>query len=137
MGMTFRKNFDVKQIQDDLRKRRKVALERAMEEAAGEIVSRTQAGQSVDGGSFQRYSPEYAAAKSKTGRSTKPDLTYTGAMLNSITSKVEESGQGLIGRIFVPASQAVKARANQKLRRFIGLSKKQIEKMTDALRQLK
>jgi hypothetical protein len=91
----------------------------------------------VDGGSFQRYSPGYAAAKAKTGRSAKPDLTYTGKMLTSITSKVEESSTGLIGRIFVPASQAVKARANQKLRRFFGLSKRQIEKLTDALRQLK
>lgn len=137
MGMTFRKNFDVRALADEGRKRRKFALERAMEEAAGEIVQRTQSGKDVNGSGFKAYSKEYAKTKSKSGRSSKPDLTFSGRMLTSITSKVEETSTGIVGRIFFPSSQSVKARANQAIRRFFGLSKKQIDKLTDALRQLK
>ena len=137
MGMTFKKNFNFKDIAAEIRDRQKVTLARAMEEAAGEIVKRTQSGRGVEGGGFAKYTPEYAAFKAKSGRKTTPDLTFSGKMLASITSKVEEYPGGLIGRIYFSASQAVKAAANQKLRRFFGLSKKQINEMTEKIRNAK
>jgi len=138
MGIAFRKNFDLKALADEARKRRKTTLERELEEAAREIVTRTQQGIDVNGSRFKRYSKEYELAKrKKLGGPTQPDLTASGRMLASIRTEVKERGNGLTGRIYVLASQAVKALANQKLRRFFGLSKKQIQQLTDALRNEK
>ena len=49
------------------------------------IVTRTQAGQDRDGNAFRPYSASYAMQKAKAlGGGDKPDLTVSGAMLQSL-----------------------------------------------------
>jgi len=50
-----------------------------------EIRKRTLSGLDVDGKAFKKYSAQYAKKKTDTGRSDTVNLTYSGAMMGSIT----------------------------------------------------
>lgn len=104
-------------------------FEALLAEAAGEIISRTGSGKTIDGKSFKQYTKRYAAFREKKGRKTSPpDLTFTGRMLESISSKVTKATPDFIeGRITIAPKHKAKAEGNQKRRPFFGLSKKQIE----------
>ena len=52
-------NVNIKRWMTSLKEQQKKKLERAMEEAAREIVQRTQGGREIEGGAFKDYSPEY------------------------------------------------------------------------------
>lgn len=125
---------DIKAIGKELLSEREKILAQQMELAATEIVQRTQSGHSVNGSTFEPYSEGYRKYKSKRGRRTTPDLTFTGHMLGSLTTKIINQGAYLLGQIFFSSSrEADKAKYNQKSREFFGLSKQQIDKLTKAL----
>lgn len=111
-------------------------LEVLLEQEIGQIVQRTQAGQTVTGGAMVKYSDEYRLYKTKTGRKATPDLTFTGNMLKSIRSVVKVSGTIITGFIYFLPSQAIKAFANQKLRPFFGLSGVQKQRIIKGLNSI-
>jgi hypothetical protein len=102
-------------------------LAQAAAEVATAIVARTTRGVSYQGGGFAPYSAQYKKQRSKEGRSTRPDLTRTGKMLQSIVTDVQELASRVVARIFFNSpAEAEKARWNQEgqgARQFFGLSK--------------
>lgn len=147
-------NVNIKRWMTSLKEQQKKKLGRAMEEAAREIVQRTQGGREIENANFKAYTPEYARYKAKTGRGFKlegwekrlnksqqrklikakaaagisitPDLTFKGRMLANIRTKVFEQGEKLIGMIFFfSQAEGNKARWNQAIRPFFGLSRAQ------------
>lgn len=102
-----------------------------IEKSITEIVARTQSGKDIEGNNFAPYSESYGKWKRDVkGRHLTPDLTLTGNMLKAIRSTVKQLKNGLIeGRIFILAQEADKAKWNQKLRPFFGLSDSQKEKL--------
>lgn len=111
-------------------------LEVLLEQEAGQIVQRTQGGNSITGSGFVRYSQGYAKYKKAKGRNTTPDLTFTGKMLKSIRSRVTISANVITGFIYFLPSQAIKAFANQKLRPFFGLSNTQKQRIIKGLNDI-
>lgn len=84
------------------------------------IEDRTSKGKSFKGSFFKKYDAKYAAYRLARGRSTKPNLEFTGKMLGSI-SVVSTSKQAEI--YFTRATEAKKAAMNQKKRPFFGFSR--------------
>ena len=146
-----------KRYEDKVRKDSAKELERQLEQAIGQIVSRTQSGKDINGQPFKPYTREYKNYKNGLTPSGKPtdkltkrrrqrlaagilargdveNLTYTGRMLQGIRSKVTASANQLIGRLFFLPTEADKARGNQKLRPFFGLSDSQVAQIMDAIR---
>jgi hypothetical protein len=133
-------------------------LATALEVEIGAIVKRTQRGQDVDNAGFRRYSEPYrkwkaGETKGKTARKLRkrrPDaagvtdtvnLTLSGLMLKSITSTVARVGSYLEGKIFItggsyaggPRVEDV-ARWNNATRKFFGLSREQIARISRKLK---
>jgi len=136
MGIKITKNFDVQKITDDLKNNLKRGLGTQLLDEAQEIISRTQAGKGVSGGRFKAYSDQYRKFRNKKGRRSGVDLTFTGNMLQSITSKVEVTADKIIGTIFFSSNkEALKASFNNVLRPFFGLSKDQVVRLTQKLKE--
>lgn len=110
-------------------------LEAALADEATRIVLRTRKGTDVDGNAFAPYSEKYAKRKAASGRKTSPvDLTYSGNMLSSIQTKVEDTPSGATGTIFFgSALEAAKAQGNQRRRKFFGLSDEQVARIKKKL----
>lgn len=140
----------LKEINDRIKKN----LEKALEEEVSYMVQRATEGKDANDKPFSRaYSENYAKAKKfATGRGDKVDLigfnykrkdgrpsaskrTQPGAMLNSMTSRITVQGRtGLLGRIFFRTpKESAKARGNQELRNWFGLSKKQLSRILKRL----
>lgn len=120
-------------------------IQRELEEAAREIIERTQDGLDYQKSSFDSYSTPYAKFRAKKGRAISPvNLLFTGSMLRSIRTKVQKIGRGYLGLIYVGAQHIDKARgamkgygrAGYKLRKFFLLSKEQLEKLKTTIREL-
>ena len=86
------------------------------------IEARTSKGVGFKGGKFKKYTPIYAAFRASRGRSTNPDLQFTGQMLSSITSRAS-SRQAEI--FFTRAAESKKAAMNNKTRPFFGFSNRE------------
>ena len=131
-----RSNLKLTKVVDDIIADRQKKFERAMEEAAREIVERTASGRDVNGRAFKKYSTSYAAFKKAKGRKTNPvDLTFTGKMLANVTTTFMRTATELIGRItFSSQAEANKARWNMETRKFFELSQKQRKAIVDKLK---
>jgi hypothetical protein len=105
----------------------------AINETIVEIRKRTQSGKDVNGNSFKPYAESTKDYRSKHGRSTNVNLTYSGAMLGSITVK---SIQGGIRLYFGSTIENTKAYHNQisLKRKFFGLSQAQRDKLIKFLK---
>tara|TARA_R110000796_G_scaffold216208_1_gene332268 strand:- start:383 stop:805 length:423 start_codon:yes stop_codon:yes gene_type:complete len=84
------------------------------------IEDRTSKGRSYKGTFFKKYNASYAAYRLQKGRSTKPNLQFTGQMLGSM-SAVSTSKYAEI--YFTRATEAKKAAMNDKKRPFFGFSR--------------
>ena len=84
------------------------------------IIQRTQSGKDINDRAFKSYSSSYRQYRTENGRNAKPNLTYTGKMLNAIDWKKLKNG---IRMKFNSKEQTDKAKYNQKSRPFFGLSK--------------
>lgn len=108
----------------------------ALEEEIGTIIKRTQAGVGVNGDRFVEYSQKYKIKRINSGRrGSPPNLTWSGQMLQAIQSTVSVQNWGLQGKLFFLPSQAGKARYNQSLRKFFGLSKEQLNNIIIKLKK--
>jgi hypothetical protein len=124
---------------EDFEKREK-RLNDFLAVAVKDIVKRTQSGTDANGGSFEKYTPEYAHykfVKKKRGPG-KVDLTFSGAMLRAMTHSVKRLGNALEGIInFTNVKDGEKARGNMQKRNFFNLSDTQIKKLMEIMRNLK
>lgn len=116
--------------------RKRNLLGKTLEKLKAEIITRTTSGLDYLNQPFTKYSTAYEKVKAKTGRSTTPNLTYTGQMLRSIFYKTLRLEDRLEGRIsFMSEQEAQKARFNMNggrakrksdaTRKFFKLSKEQ------------
>ena len=86
------------------------------------IEDRTSKGRSYKGTFFKKYNASYAAYRLQKGRSTKPDLQFTGQMISSM-SAISTSRYAEI--YFTRATESKKAAMNDKKRPFFGFSRKE------------
>ena len=86
------------------------------------IEARTSKGVGFKGGKFKKYTPLYAAFRVSRGRSTNPDLQFTGQMLGSMTSR-SSSRQADI--FFSRATESKKAAMNNIKRPFFGFNNRE------------
>jgi len=93
------------------------ALRAVGEEALRIIHDRTLKGQDVDGRRFKPYSPGYKTKRAETHRSLKPDLTWTGRMLNSMRIIAESIKGKYIVLGWQIRDEAEKADSNQRMGR--------------------
>ena len=136
MSITVTKRPDMRKLFDEKKKRIAEAMARTAEEEATEISRRSRSGVDADGKSFAPYTKEYAKRKAREGRSTKPDLTFKGRMLEAIRTDVREVGGKIQARIyFNGAKEALKAKGNMRIRKFFRLAKSQVEAFRKAIRE--
>lgn len=114
----------------------KKAMGIAVSDAALEIVNRTQSGTDVNGNKFADYSPQYKKHRLDKGRSASPNLQFTGQMLAAIRNTVTQEDNKVIGRIdFNNETDRKKAEGNSRYRDFFGLSKEQVKKIKETIKQ--
>jgi hypothetical protein len=156
MAIEFKSNVDFDRIKREILEKQERELKLAINDAATEIVTRTQGGKDSRGTSFAKYSDGYGALKQRVTGRIKPDLIgfgyrttrngsknkagtrvgspQPGSMLAAITSEVTKLADGLLGRIFFSSQkEAEKARGNMKIRKFFELSKDQVNKIRNRL----
>jgi len=102
------------------------------------IEQRTLKGQDYKLRLFDGYSRSYSAFKAKPNKNKKSrgtgvNLTYTGRMLESMTTKKIKNG---LRFTFMSSSELKKAGWNQKTRRFFGTDKKQRARIRKVLSKL-
>ena len=95
------------------------ALNRSGERTVETIVERTQSGRGLRG-TFRRYSTEYREYRQQSGRSSRPDLNFSGRMLSNLGVERKSNNRVKVG--FSRNEEKRKARANQKTRPFIGVT---------------
>lgn len=136
MTIEFKSNVDINLIKTNFITEQKKRLEIALQDAASEIKERSKAGQDATGKPFKKLSVSYAKYKFEAIGNSNADMTFTGAMLRAIGTKVEQSAAGvLLGKIFFTSvKEASKAIDNMKSRKFFGLSKEQITKIANRLK---
>ena len=107
-------------------KNRKRALLATAVKGSEMILERTAKGIGYKG-AFAEYSDRYAKFRRATGRSTTPDLFYSGKMLGNMTQKAN-SNQAVI--FFSRAAEAKKAAMNNDSRPFMGFDRKESEELS-------
>lgn len=108
-----------KQFSKNIAKGLKATSERGL----GMILDRTEKGRGYKG-RFPAYVPKYAAFRAKKGRSTNPDLNYSGKMLGSMKGTVNKPK--LTAEIyFSRMAEAKKAMHNNVKRPFFGFNKRE------------
>ncbi len=88
------------------------------------IVTRTLKGESVNGGAFKEYSPEYKNQRAKKGRSLTPNLSWSGRMLSSITHKILSKTKVML--TFSRGEEGKKAYFNDQTRPFFSLNQQEM-----------
>lgn len=126
-------------ISPDLEKNLKIQIrdqtEDALEVIRENLIERTRSGKSISGTAFPRYTERYAKQRQKEGLPTSPpDLTVSGALLNTITTKVTMLDKGVNAEMRIAPSQETKARSVSKKRPFFGFTKKDEEALRKALK---
>jgi hypothetical protein len=91
------------------------------------IYKRTKAGLDINSKKFVPYTLPYKEWKQKhTGYSGHPNLTLSGKMLQNLRIKSGGKKKAVLG---FTGSQAIIAAANNKLRRFWGITKEDLKKL--------
>jgi len=141
---------DLNKISVKIQQQTERALAREVEFAKGEILIRTNSGRDADEAPFKQYSPSYEAQRVDRGYSAQVNLTITGTLLTSITSKVQKTAEGFAGVLFFLAGRpdggsnseiALKHNTGDyggkklKPRRFFALSIKQIREIISNIRK--
>jgi hypothetical protein len=103
------------------------SLSRTAQVGINMILDRTHKGTGYTG-KFPDYSDTYKAFKSQKVGSGSPtvDLTLTGSMLSSMTS---ETKNGVATLFFSRASEAKKAKFNDRLRPFFGFNQSEVKRL--------
>ena len=146
MGIEIQKSFDFGDELERQLNRTEKNMGVALSDHITTIVQNATSGRDIEGKAFAPYSKGYQKRRAKAGFSTRPNLTVTGNMLQAIDSRVRRVGDKIVGEIFFrgtssasrlgkgSASAADKARWNQKLRNFFGITTKQASRLLETLR---
>jgi hypothetical protein len=108
------------------------SLNRAGEKTKELIINRTARGEGLNG-AFKRYAPDYKDFRSAKGRSTKPDLNFSGRMLSNMDVKRVSTNKVLVG--FKRKEEEKKAKWNQKSRPFFGVKSSEIGSIETAFKK--
>lgn len=81
------------------------------------VVARTKKGIDADGNRFRPYTESYTEVRTKAGLSSQPDLVRTGHMLGAMAPEV--TGRDEVSVVFNAELEAIKAGANDKIRKFL------------------
>jgi len=106
----------------ELRASIKRALSITAQSGINIIEARTSKGEGFKSGSFKKYSALYEAFRVRKGRGKNPDLSFTGQMLGSMTSKASNTQAKIF---FTRAAEAKKAAMSNKTRPFFGFSRRE------------
>ncbi len=98
----------------------KLALLRTGLAGVNIIEERTSKSKGFKGGAFKKYNSVYSAFRVSKGRSTKPDLRFTGQMMSAMTVKSNNKEAEIF---FTRAQEAKKAAMNNKSRPFFGFDR--------------
>jgi|18_taG_2_1085343.scaffolds.fasta_scaffold01558_6 hypothetical protein len=99
------------------------------------INERVEKGVDSSGANFKRYNKSYSDLKEKSKRNTKPDLQWTGDMLNSMKYKV--TGDSVIvdfeNRVHAKSKSKIEdiASGNEKTRPFFTVTDNELEKIVE------
>jgi hypothetical protein len=133
MGVNRRKfRAEIGRLKSRIQRAIPKALNRSGEKTVQTIVERTERGVGLKG-PFKRYSRQYADYRAEQGRSTKPDLNFSGRMLSNLD--VEKRGSNKIRVAFKRKEEKQKAKFNQKKRPFVGVRPTEVKFITDAFRR--
>lgn len=109
-------------LADKIARNKRKALSITAMEGINIIEDRTSKGQGVSG-PFKSYTPQYAAFRAQNKLNTRPDLSFTGQMLSSMTASRPTSNSVTI--FFRGADNARKAAFNNKTREFFSFNKRE------------
>ena len=130
--MAIKKRINIKKVNDRLDKQMLGNLQLLGNEIVTGVVNRTQNGKDINLKPFKKYSPAYKKSKAKSHGSV-VNLTVSGNMLNSITWKKIRNGL----RFYIGNNtERRKAIGNQRLRKFMGLDKRQKQYIKNKLHKL-
>lgn len=143
MTITFRKNFDLNKIGEQGLRNIEKTLEREFLSIRTEIGERTRQGHTIEGGSMAAYAESTRKRKAREGKSTRVNLTERGDLLRGMKVNVARVAKDIIAKMFFFSSEATKARAHQygvpgnnlPARPFFGLSRQQLRKLTQKLKE--
>ena len=105
------------------------ALNKAGEKTKELIINRTARGVGLNG-AFKKYNNSYRDFRSAKGRSTKPDLNFSGRMLSSMDVERRSTNKVIVG--FKRKEEQKKASMNQKTRPFFGVRPQEEKFIADA-----
>ncbi len=91
-------------------------LSKSLQIETGKMKERIRSGRDVDNKQMT-LSADYQQAKIRSGRNGIADLTWTGTLLNSITTKVEKVGNNIVGTIFFLSTTAPAPKIKPKTKR--------------------
>ena len=128
-----KKSININKVYNKVVDRKVVSnLQKLGNEVITDVIVRTQHGKDINNRAFKKYSPSYKKAKAKSF-GTKVNLTRTGKMLNSITWKKIRNGI----RVYIASkAERDKAVGNQKTRKFMGLDRRQKERIANRIGEL-
>lgn len=109
-------------LSEKIARNKRKALSITAMEGINIIEDRTSKGQGVNG-PFKSYTPQYAAFRAQNKLNTRPDLSFTGQMLSSMTASRPTSNSVTI--FFRGADNARKAAFNNKTREFFSFNKRE------------
>ena len=125
------KNFERKIRQQPLIV--KTALGRTAEFLIYLIKTKTLKGIDADGNTFVKYTPEYKKIREQAGKQVaKPDLYFSGNMLNNITQKSFPSFAEIY---FASKFENTKALGNQKKRKFFAIGNKDVNSIMNVFKK--
>lgn len=143
MGVTITKKPDFARMKEQLRAEVVKEMGKLALDEKEEVVTRTGKGIDFRGSAFVRYTSAYAKRKSAAGRNvSRPDLRFSGRILQSFQIQVVQKGTKIIARIFPGSNlEALKVRGNMRFREFFAISDKSRksfhDRMTNVFRRLK
>ena len=108
------------------------ALNRSGEKTKELILNRTARGEGLNG-AFKRYNKSYRDFRSAKGRSTKPDLNFSGRMLSSMDVERRSTNKVIVG--FKRKEEEKKAKFNQKTRPFFGVKTSEMGQIENAFKK--
>ena len=76
------------------------------------INERVEKGVTVDNRPFKSYSKGYQDFKKRKGRQVKPNLQFTGEMMNSLQSEVSEQSSNVAASVYFPDRKHEKSKSN-------------------------
>lgn len=141
MSVKITRNITTDQQLDAMIKRKSRALEVALTDEIAEIERRTIAGRDYEGADFKAYHPSYEKWKTKhpknKGRSSRPNLNFTGKMLGAMAlGKLKLTKNKISATVgFNNKRDEQKAEWNMKTREFFKLNDRQIKRVTERFRK--